>query len=449
MTEEQLRAAAASAVQQALALGATDAECTISDGSEFSVSVRLGEVEKLKEADSCGAGLRVLLGQKQGSSYTSDLTPEGIRQMVASAIDIARITEPDPYAGLPDAAELGQLTADLGLASDLTLSTAEKIELAKRAEKAALSLDPRITNSDGASFDSHSGTRVFANSRGFLGSYRSTSCSLSAVPVAKSGDRMERDYWYSIGRDHTTLESPEHIGRVAAERVLRRLGARKIPTQQATIVLDPRVARSLVGHVFGAVTGDAIYRKSSFLLDKIDQLVAAPTVTIVDDPTIPGLFGSSPFDDEGVPGRRNLIIENGVLKTYLLHTYTARKLSLKTTGNASRGLTGSPGTGHGNLYLEAGTMTPDEILKAVGTGLFITELIGQGVNTVNGDYSRGACGLWIENGELTYPVAEVTVAGNLSEMLKNILYIGNDLEFRGSTSAPTVAIGGMTISGVQ
>ncbi len=449
MTEEQLRAAAASAVQQALALGATDAECTISDGSEFSVSVRLGEVEKLKEADSCGAGLRVLLGQKQGSSYTSDLTPEGIRQMVASAIDIARITEPDPYAGLPDATELGQLTADLGLASDLTLSTAEKIELAKRAEKAALSLDPRITNSDGASFDSHSGTRVFANSRGFLGSYRSTSCSLSAVPVAKSGDRMERDYWYSIGRDHTTLESPEHIGRVAAERVLRRLGARKIPTQQATIVLDPRVARSLVGHVFGAVTGDAIYRKSSFLLDKIDQLVAAPTVTIVDDPTIPGLFGSSPFDDEGVPGRRNLIIENGVLKTYLLHTYTARKLSLKTTGNASRGLTGSPGTGHGNLYLEAGTMTSDEILKAVGTGLFITELIGQGVNTVNGDYSRGACGLWIENGELTYPVAEVTVAGNLSEMLKNILYIGNDLEFRGSTSAPTVAIGGMTISGVQ
>lgn len=449
MTEEQLRATASSAVQQALALGVTDAECTISDGSEFSVSVRLGEVEKLKEADSCGAGLRVLLGQKQGSSYTSDLTPEGIQQMVASAIDIARITEPDPYAGLPDAAELGQLTADLGLASELTLSTAEKIELAKRAEKAALSFDPRITNSDGASFDSHCGTRVFANSRGFLGSYRSTSCSLSAVPVAKSGDRMERDYWYSIGRDHSKLESPEHIGRLAAERVLRRLGARKIPTQQATIVLDPRVARSLVGHVFGAVTGDAIYRKSSFLLDKIDQVVAHPSVTIVDDPTLPGLFGSSPFDDEGVPGHRHCIIQNGVLKTYLLHTYTARKLSLKTTGNASRGLTGSPGTGHGNLYLEAGTMSPEEILKAVGTGLFITELIGQGVNTVNGDYSRGACGLWIENGELTFPVAEVTVAGNLSEMLKNILYIGNDLEFRGSTSAPTVAIGGMTISGVQ
>jgi PmbA protein len=310
-------------------------------------------------------------------------------------------------------------------------------------------VDPRITNSDGASFDSHSGTRVFANSRGFLGSYRSTSCSLSTVPVAKSGDRMERDYWYSIGRDYTKLESPEEIGRLAAERVLRRLGARKIPTQQATIVFEPRVARSLVGHVFAAVTGDAIYRKSSFLLDKIGQAVAHPSVTIVDDPTMPGLFGSSPFDDEGVPGRRHLIIENGVLKTYLLHTYTARKLGLKTTGNASRGLTGSPGTGHGNLFLEAGTMTPEEILKAVGTGLFVTELIGQGVNTVNGDYSRGASGLWIENGELTYPVAEITVAGNLSEMLKNILYIGNDLEFRGSTSAPTVAIGGMTISGAQ
>lgn len=449
MTELELRSIAASAVEQALAAGATEAECTLSDGSEFSVSVRLGQVEKLKEADSCGVGLRVLLGQRQGSSYTSDLTPEGIAQMVASAIDIARITEADPHAGLPDPSELGQLTADLALYAPDGLSTAEKIDLAKRAEQAALSLDSRITNSDGATFDSYSGTRVFANSRGFLGSYRSSSCSLSAVPVAKSEDKMERDYWYSIGRSHTALESPEHIGRTAAERVLRRLGARKIPTQQATVVLDPRVARSLLGHLFSAITGDAIYRKSSFLLDKINQQVAAPTVTIIDDPTIPGLFGTSPFDDEGVPGRRNVIVDQGVLKTYLLHTYTARKLGLQTTGNASRGLTGAPGTGHGNLYLEAGSLSPAEIIKQVGTGLFITELIGQGVNTVTGDYSRGACGLWIENGELSYPVAEVTIAGTLGEMFLNILHIGNDLEFRGSTSAPTVAIGGMTISGAQ
>jgi PmbA protein len=449
MSEQQLRAAAASAVAQALALGATGAECTLASGSEFSVTVRLGEVEKLKEADSCGAGLRVLLGQRQGSSYTSDLSAEGIRQMVASAMEIARITEPDPFAGLPEADELGQLPQDLGLASELTLSTAEKIDLAKRAEQAALAVDPRLTNSDGASFDSHTGVRVFANSRGFLGSYRSTYCSLSAVPVAKSDDRMERDYWYSIGRDHTRLESPEQIGRRAAERVLRRLGARKIATRQATVVFEPRTARSLVGHVFAAVTGDAIYRKSSFLLDKIGQTVAAPGVTIVDDPTLPGLFGSSPFDDEGVPGRRNLIIQNGVLETYLLHTYTARKLGLKTTGNASRGLTGSPGTGHGNLYLAAGELPPEELLRTVGTGLYVTELIGQGVNTVNGDYSRGASGIWIEDGVLTYPVTEVTVAGNLSEMLKNVLFIGNDLEFLGSTAAPTLAIGGMTISGVQ
>jgi PmbA protein len=449
MTELELRAIAASAVEQALAAGASEAECTLSDGSEFSVSVRLGQVEKLKEADSCGVGLRVLLGQRQGSSYTSDLTPEGIAQMVASAIDIARITEADPFAGLPDPSELGQLTTDLALYAPDGLSTAEKIDLAKRAEQAALSLDPRITNSDGATFDSYSGTRVLANSRGFLGSYRSSSCSLSAVPVAKSEDKMERDYWYSIGRSHSALESPEHIGRTAAERVLRRLGARKIPTQQATVVLDPRVSRSLLGHLFSAITGDAIYRKSSFLLDKINQQIAAPAVTIIDDPTIPGLFGTSPFDDEGVPGHRNVIVDQGVLKTYLLHTYTARKLGLKTTGNASRGLTGSPGTGHGNLYLEAGTLTPAEIIQQVGTGLFITELIGQGVNTVTGDYSRGACGLWIENGELTYPVAEVTIAGTLGEMFLNILHIGNDLEFRGSTSAPTVAIGGMTISGAQ
>ena len=449
MTETELRIIAANAVQQALFSGATDAECTLSDGSEFSVSVRLGEVEKIKEADSCGAGIRVLLGQKQGSSYTSDLTPEGIEQMVASAIDIARITEADPYAGLPDASELGQYEGDLALYLPDTLSTAEKIDLAKRAEAAALAVDPRITNSDGASFDSHSGTRVFANSRGFLGSYRSSSCSLSAVPVAKSDERMERDYWYSIGRDHSTLEAPELVGRLAAERVLRRLGARKVPTQQTSIVFEPRVARSLVGHIFSAVSGDAIYRKSSFLLDKLNHFVAHPSVTLVDDPNIPGLFGSSPFDDEGVPGRRHLVIENGVLKTYLLHTYTARKLGLASTGNASRGLTGSPGTGHGNLYLEPGSMTPEEIIRAVGTGLYVTELIGQGVNTVTGDYSRGASGLWIENGELTFPVAEITIAGNLSQMLENILHIGNDLEFRGSTSAPTLAIGGMTISGAE
>lgn len=449
MSEAELRNIAAHAVEQALAMGATDAECTISEGNEFSAGVRRGEVEKIKEAGSRGAGLRVLLGQRQGSAYTSDLTEEGIRHMVQGAMDIARITEADPFAGLPDPSELGQLTGDLKLYSDdvACIGAEEKIEAARSAEKAALSFDPRITNTEGASFDSYDGCRIFANSRGFLGSYRSSSCSLSAVPVAQSGDRMERDFWYTMGRGWAQLEPPAQVGRIAAERVLRRLGARKVSTQQATIVFDPRVARSLIGHIFEAATGDAIFRKSSFLLDKLGEQIAGENITVIDDGTTPGLFGTSPFDDEGVPSRRTVVVERGVLKNYLLNTYTARKLGMKTTGNASRGLTGSPGTGHGNLYLEPGDLTPEEIFAKVGTGLYVTELIGFGVNTVTGDYSRGAAGMWIENGELAFPVAEITIAGNLNEMLRNVLYVGNDLEFRGTTTSPTLAIAGMTISG--
>jgi PmbA protein len=237
------------------------------------------------------------------------------------------------------------------------------------------------------------------------------------------------------------------IGRIAAERALRRLNARKVPTQKAPIVFDPRTARSLIGDIFDAVAGDAIYRKSSFLLDKLGEKVAASEFTVVDDATIPGLFGSQPFDDEGVPSRRTVVIENGVLKTYLLNSYTARKLGMKTTGNASRGITGNASVGHGNLYLLPGVQTPEAIIGSVKSGLYVTELIGSGVNTVTGDYSLGAVGMWIENGELAYPVSEVTIAGNLKEMLKAVTAIGCDLEFRSSVAAPTLKIAEMTISG--
>ena len=449
MSEALLREVATLAIRLAAERGATDAECTIAEGDEFSASVRLGEVETIKEAGSRAAGLRVLLGQRQGSSYTSDLTSEGISQMVDAAIAIARITEEDPFAGLPDPSELGQLDTDLQLASaDIaTVEASARIDAAKRAEAAALAADPRITNSEGAGCETYFGSRVFANSRGFLGSYSSTTASISATPIAKVGEEMERDYWHSISRSWAGLDAPEDVGRIAAERTLRRLGARKIDTCKATVVFEPRVAKSLLGHIFEAVSGESIYRKSSFLLDKLGQQVAAESVTVIDDATIPGYFGSSPFDDEGVPSRRTVIIENGVLKNYLFNTYAARKLNAKTTGNGARGLTGAAGIGHGTLYLEAGSQTPDEIFAAIGTGLYITELIGFGVNTVTGDYSRGAAGLWIEDGKLSYPVAEITVAANLSDMLKNIVHIGSDLEFRGSTCAPSIAISGITISG--
>ena len=440
---------ARSAIQQALDSGATDAECTISEGDEFSASVRMGQVETLKEAGSRGAGLRVLIGKRMGSSYTSDLTPEGIRQMVASAVDLAHVTTEDPQAGLPDPAELGSLTTDLKLFSDevATLPAERKIDAAKRAEAAALAFDPRITNSEGGSFDSNIGGRVFANSRGFDGSYRSTYCSVSAVPVATQNGSMERDYWFTIARDFSGLESPELVGRTAAERVIRRLGAVKVETQRAPIVFEPRVARSLLSNLFDAVQGMAIYRHASFLAGKLGEKIASEKITLIDDGTIPGLFGSQPFDDEGVPSRRTPVIEKGVLKNYMLNTYTARKLGMKTTGNASRGITGNAGIGHGNFFLEAGEKTPGQILAGIKNGFYVTELIGSGVNTVTGDYSRGAVGLWIRDGELAFPVSEVTIASTLQEMLTGVSEIGNDLEFRGSVSAPTVMIGEMTVSG--
>ena len=280
MSEALLRDVASLAIRLAAERGATDAECTIAEGDEFSATVRLGEVETLKEAGSRAAGLRVLLGQRQGSSYTSDLTAEGISQMVDAAIAIAHVTEEDPFAGLPDREELGQLTTDLKLAEAdvVNVDAAARIDAAKRAEATALAADPRITNSEGASCETYSGCRVFANSRGFLGSYSSTTASLSATPVARQGEEMERDYWHSVSRSWAGLESPEEVGRKAAHRTLRRLGARKIETCKATVVFEPRVAKSLLGHIFEAVSGESIYRKSSFLLDKLNQQIAAETV---------------------------------------------------------------------------------------------------------------------------------------------------------------------------
>ena len=440
---------AAEIVQQALAAGATDAECTISEGDEFSANVRLREVESLKEAGSRAAGLRILRRRHTGSAYTSDLSGDGIRHMVRSAVELAEITTEDPHAGLPDAADLGSISGDLGMySSDVEgLATELKIDMARRAEDGALRADARIANSEGASFDTHLGRHAFANSRGFAGEYRASYCSLSTVPVAREGEFMERDYWSTTARGFAGLDKPEDVGRIAAQRAVRRLGARKVETQRVPVVFEPRTARSLLDNIFDAVHGGAVYRNESFLAGKLGERVASDQLTVIDDGTLSGLFGTSPFDDEGVPTRRTVVIENGVLRSYLLNTYSARKLGLRTTGNASRGLAGNAGVGNGNLYIERGATPPEQLIAGVRDGFYVTELIGFGVNIVTGDYSRGAAGMWIRNGELAFPVSEVTIAGTLQQMLKNLDAVGSDLEFRGSMAAPTLIVGEMTVGG--
>ncbi|HXB67789.1 MAG TPA: metallopeptidase TldD-related protein [Candidatus Acidoferrales bacterium] len=449
MNGNHLLELARNVVKQAQAAGATDAECTIAEGEEFSASVRMREVENLKEAGSRGAGLRILIGRKTGASSTSDLSSEGVAHLVKSAIELADITSEDPQAGLPDDDEFGAIAGDLGLYSEDVpgLDPGLKIDTAKRAEEAALSADPRIFNSEGASFDNYVGRHLFANSRGFAGEYRSSYCSLSTSPVARDGESMERDYWFTLARGFAGLEAPEDVGRMAAKRALRRLNAVKVPTQKVPVVFEPRTARSLLDNVFEAVHGMSIYRHESFLAGKLGEKIAAACVTLVDDGTLPGLFGTSPFDDEGVPSRRTVVIDHGVLKSYLMNTYAARKLGMKTTGNASRGLTGNAGIGHGNFFVEKGVQTPEEMIAGIPNGFYVTELMGFGVNIVTGDYSRGAAGLWIRDGELAFAVSEVTIAGNLSEMLLGLEAIGSDLEFRGSVAAPTLKIGEMTVGG--
>ena len=454
-TAIDLESLVADVVAQAVKAGASDAEAVAREGDEFSVNVRLGEVETLKESGSRGLGLRVFLGRRSGSASTSDLTADGIRQLVDGALALAKVTEEDPFAGLPEASEFGKADGDLHLYFDdvYSLEGAERIDWARRAEAAAMAADKRITNSDGGSFDVSTGQKAMANSRGFVGSYRTSYAGVAAAPLATDANgKMQRDGWWSGARRLELLESPEAVGAEAARRTLRRLGARRVPTQRVPIVFAPETARTLVGSIFEAASGDSIWRSASFLAGRLGETIGAANVTIVDDntmllPTGVGGFGTSPFDDEGLASQRTVVVENGLLRNYLLNTYTARKLGMKSTHNAARGLAGAPGIGCGNLFLEPGALTPEEIIAEIPAGLYVTGLMGFGTNLVTGDYSRGATGLWIENGQLTYAVEEVTIAGNLAEMLRNVTAIGNDLIFRGSVASPTLRIDGMTIAG--
>jgi PmbA protein len=455
MTVLDLESLAADVVALAMKAGASDAEAAVREGDEFSVNVRLGQVETLKDSGSRGLGLRVFLGKRSASASTSDLTAEGIRQLVDGALELAKVTEEDPFSGLAETDEFGSVPGDLRLYDEdvYSLPGAERIEWARRAEAAALAADPRITNSDGGSFQAATGRKALANSRGFVGGYRSSYAGVSVSPMAEDVDGSKQvDGWWSGARRLRDLESPESIGKEAARRTLRRLGARRVPTQRVPIVFAPEVAGSLLGSIFEATSGDVIWRGASFLAGRLGEQIASANLTLVDDntmllPTGMGGFGTSPFDGEGLPSLRTVVVENGVLCNYLLNTYTARKLGMKSTHNASRGLAGTPGIGCGNLYLEPGTQTQDQIIGDVPAGLYVTSLMGFGVNVVTGDYSRGATGLWIENGALTHAVEEVTIAGNLAEMLRNVTAIGSDLEFRGAIASPTLRIDGMTIAG--
>jgi PmbA protein len=449
-----LQQLASDVLTRALKAGATDAEAVVYEGDEFGAKVRLGQVETLKESGSRAVGLRVFIGQRTASTSSSDFSTESIERLVEGAITLTKITSEDPFAGLPEPEEFGKLESDLKLYfEDVNeLPPSERIEIARRAEAAAMAYDTRIQNSGGADFDTATSHKILMNSRGFTGEYSRSYCDFSVAPIAiddKGG--MQRNYWYSISRTAKKLESPEAIGQEAARRTLSRLGARQVKTQKAPVVFSPEISRSIIGNIFDAANGDAIYRHATFFADMLGQQVAGENVTVIDDGTmiIDGIggFGTSPFDGEGLPSRRTVLVENGILKNYVMNTYTARKLGMKSTGNASRGLAGNPGIGAGNFYLEPGTLTPEQIIGDVKSGLYVTETMGFGVNLVTGDYSQGASGVWIEDGELAYPVEEITIAGNLKDMYRNIAAIGNDLVFRGSSAAPTIRVESMTIAG--
>src|ERR1700685_2854202 len=385
-------------VSRAMKGGASAAECVAREGDEFSTLVRLGQVETLKESGSRSIGVRVFFGQRAASTYSSDFSRDGLDRMLSSALQLAKITSEDPFGGIPEASKLGSLSGDLHLYHQdvYSLPGPERIEYARRAERAALEADPRIKNSEGGSFDAATGRKVLANSHGFVGEYRRSYCSVAAVPIAQDeSGGMQRDYWYSVARSLAKLDSAEQVGKEAARRTLRRLGARKVKTAHVPVVLDPMVATSMLEHIFEGVNGDSIYRGASFLAGKLGETIAGANVTVVDDGTMIGGFGTTPFDGEGIPTRRTVVIENGILKSYLLNTYTAKKLGLETTANASRGLAGTPGIGPGNYFLEPGAKPPKQIIADIKDGLYVTEFLGHGAHLDPGGYSPGAAGVWI------------------------------------------------------
>jgi PmbA protein len=447
---QDYKSLAADTVAELKKQGADACDVVIAASSDFDVTVRLGEIEKLEQSISKGMGLRIFKNGAMAMTYTTDFSDKSVHSLVRDAMDIVKVSSADSYNGLAPKNLLGIYDGSLSLYDSemASLSPETKIELAKAVEAAGRAYDARITNSEGAAFANTEGQFTLANSDGFVGEYRATAASLSVSLLAEENGVKQMDFWYSFNRFADKLDNPKAVGEEAARRTLRKLGAKKVKSQVVPVVIDPMVSRRLVGMVFGAASGRGIYRKSSFLVDEIGEQIASPLVSIMDDATLADGPASRPFDGEGVKSSRISLVENGVLKNYVCDSYAARRLNLVPTGNASRGYASAPSIGSTNLFMKAGMSDPKDIIKSVKNGFYLTQLMGHGYNAVTGDLSQGAAGFWIENGELTFAVQEITIAGNLLTMLNNITMVGNDLSFRfGGTAAPTLLISEATIGG--
>jgi len=440
---DDLPALAERFVRFGLASGADEVEVGIGDDIEFEVDVRMGQVENLVEAGTRSLGLKVIKGGRTAFAGTSDLSGETVERLIRNAVRRAELSSRDECAGLPESfgPAVDPAALDLFDPDIPALKAPAKIALALETERIALD-DRRIVNSHGATCTTHEGYSVLANSRGFLGSYRKTFAGLNVGLQAGETDDLVEDFWFSTKTHLAELARPEEIARTAVLRTVRHLNPRKIETQRAPVIFEPMMTGGLLGFLFGCLTGTAVYQKSTFLGERLGDRIARETVTVVDDALIPRGLGSSPFDSEGVASRRTPVVESGVLKTFLCNTYAARKIGAASTGNADGG-----GVGPSNFYLEPGTSTPADIIRATSRGLYLIRTLGQGFNPVTGDISLGAFGLWVENGEIAYPVSEVTISGNLGDLLMNIEMIGDDLAFDGSVCGPTVKVAEMQIAG--
>ena len=437
-SSDNLRQLVSDIVRHARQKGASASAAEVSEGFGQTVTVRQGKVETIEYNRDKGMSINVYIGRRRGNASTSDFSWKAVCDTVDAALNIARYTAEDDCAGLPDADQLAAEFPDLDLYHPWALSVEQAIELASECEQAAFRTDKRINNSEGATVNVSEGLFVQANSLGFIGGYPSSRHSVSCSVIAGKGDGMQRDYWYGSARDAREILKVEEIGRIAAERTVRRLSARKLDTMQCPVLFEAPVAGSLFGHFVGAVSGGSLYRKSSFLSDQLDKPVFSRHIRIDDVPDIRRGLASSPFDDEGVRTRRRAVVEDGVLRGYFLGSYSARKLGMQTTGNAG---------GTHNLIVQPGELDFNGLLRSMQRGLLVTELLGHGVNPVTGDYSRGAAGFWVEHGEIQYPVEEITIAGNLRDMYKHIVAVGNDVLVQGSRQCGSVLTENMMVAG--
>lgn len=430
--------------------GADAADVYIVSSTNFNTTVRLGNIEKLQQSTSKGLGLRVIKNGATANTFTTDFSDKAVRDLAREMMEIVKISSADKHNGLAPKEFLGEYGGKLKMYDETLekISPEKKIEITKAAETAGMKFDKRVTNGRGTSWNDSRSQVTLANSDGFVGQYKTTSASFSVNLLAEENGVKQTDGFYTVGRYFDQLASPKEVGEEAARRTVKKLGGRKIKSQAVPVVIDPQVASNLVSMIFGAAAGGSIYRRSSFLVEKIGQEVASPLVTIIDDATLADGIASRPFDGEGVKTSQITILEKGVLKNYICDAYSARRLNMKPTGNASRGYQSTPDVGSTNLYLKNGDTNPEDIIKSVKKGFYLTDMFGSGMNSVTGDFSQGATGFWIENGEIAFPVQEITIAGNVLKALKNVTVVGNDLTFKlGSTASPTLLVSEMTIGG--